>query len=90
MAKSTDFSDQKLVQVYSTHDELEARMVQDLLRNAGIESMITGENLPSLIPVNMGDLAQRDILVIESEAGKAAQIITEQTGGTETDVETEE
>ena len=85
MAKATDFSEQKLVPVHSTHDELEARMVQDLLRNSGIESMITGEVLPSLIPVNMGDLAQRDILVIESDAGKAAQIIAEQhQGGEET------
>ena len=80
MSKETDLSKQKLVRVYSTHDELEARMVEDLLRNAGIESMITGEMLPSLYPTNMGDLANRDILVLESEAEEANRIIAEQHG----------
>ena len=80
MSKSTDLARQKLVRVYSSHDEMEARMVQDLLRNAGIESMITGEMLPSLYPTNMGDLANRDILVLESEAGEANRIIAEQHG----------
>lgn len=78
MSKATDPARQKLVRVYSTHDELEALMVQDLLRSAGIESMITGEMLPSLYPTNMGDLAQRDILVLESEAEEANRIIAEQ------------
>ena len=78
MSKATDPARQKLVRVYPTHDELEALMVQDLLRSAGIESMITGEMLPSLYPTNMGDLAQRDILVLESEAEEANRIIAEQ------------
>ena len=80
MFKATDLSRQKLVRVYSSHDELEARMVQDLLRNAGIESLITGEMLPSLYPSNMGDLAKREILVLESEAEEANRIIAEQPG----------
>jgi hypothetical protein len=80
MSKETDLARQKLVQVYSTHDELQARMVQDLLRSAGIESMITGEMLPSLYPTNMGDMAKRNILVLESEAEEANRIIAEQAG----------
>ena len=78
MSKESDPAKQKLVRVFSTHDEMEARVVQDLLRSAGIESMITGEMLPSLYPTNMGDLAQRDILVLESEADEANRIIAEQ------------
>ena len=78
MSEATDLARQKLVRVYSTHDELEARMVQDLLQNAGIESLITGEMLPSLYPSNVGDLAKRDILVLESEAEEANRIIAEQ------------
>jgi len=78
MSKATDLTRQKLVRVYSSHDELEARMVQDLLRSAGIESLITGEMLPSIYPLNMGELAKRDILVLESEAEEANRIIAEQ------------
>ena len=86
MDEKTELSDQKVVKVYSTQDELEARMVQDLLRNAGIESMITGEALPSLYPVNMGDLGQRGIFVIESQEKEATRIIAElHEGGLGTD-----
>ena len=71
-------SDQNVVKVFTTPDELEARMVQALLRNAGIESMITGEAQPSLNPLNMGEMGQRNIFVIESEVEEATRIITEQ------------
>jgi len=48
---------------------------------AGIESMITGEAQPSLYPLNMGEMGQRNIFVIESEVKEAARIITEQHQG---------
>ena len=85
MAELTDLSRQKLVRVFSTHSELEARMVQELLRNSGIESLINSEVPPSLFPLNMGDLAKEDILVLESAAEEARQIIAEQheAGGTD-------
>ena len=78
MAKATDLSRQKMVRVFSTHDELEARMVQELLRNLGIESLINAEVPPSLFPMNLGDLAKQDIFVLESEANEASRIIAEQ------------
>lgn len=78
MGEESKFSEQKVVKVYSTQDELEARMVQELLRNAGIESMITGEVTQSLYPVNMGALGQRDIFVIESTLKEATRIIAEE------------
>ncbi len=83
MAKATDLSRQKLVRVFSTHKELEARMVQELLRNAGIESLINAEVPPSLFPMNLGDLAKQDLLVLESDAPEAQRIIAEDYGAGE-------
>ena len=80
MAKSTDLSRQKLSHVYSTHDEMEARLIQELLHNAGIESVINAEVPPGLFPMNMGDLAKQDVFVLESDAKEAQRIIAEQHG----------
>ena len=77
MAAPNNPSQQKLVVVYSTNDEMEARMVQEVLANAGIESMINAEVPPSLFPMNLGELARKDILVAESAAAEAARIISE-------------
>ena len=77
MVAPQDRSRQKLVTVYSTNDEMEARMVQEVLANAGIESVINAEVPPSLFPLNLGDLARKDILVSESAAAEAARIISE-------------
>ncbi|MBI3894903.1 MAG: DUF2007 domain-containing protein [Acidobacteria bacterium] len=78
MSKPTDLSRQKLTRVFSTDDELEARMIQELLRNAGIESIINAGFPPGIFPMKMGELAQQDIFVLESEASQAQQIISEQ------------
>lgn len=85
MAKPEELAREKLVPVFSTQNELEAGMVQDLLRNAGIESLISGRLMPSHFPLNVGRLATREILVLESEAGTARRIIAEQheSGGEE-------
>jgi len=77
MARSQDPSQQKLVTVFSTQDEMEARMVQEVLANAGIESMINSEVPPSLFPMNLGELAKKDILVTESAAAEATRILSE-------------
>ena len=81
VASPGELSRQKLVQVYSTQDELEARMIQDLLRNAGIESLISGRLMPSHFPLNVGKLAIRETLVLESEADESRRIIAELASG---------
>lgn len=78
MAKSTDLSRQKLSRVFSTDDELEARMIQGLLRNAGIESVINAEMAAGLYPFKIGGMAKQDVFVLESEAKEACRIIAEQ------------
>ena len=77
MSAPQNHSQQKLVTVFSTQDEMEARMVQEVLANAGIESMINAEVPPSLFPMNLGELAKKDILVTESAAAEAARILSE-------------
>ena len=78
MEESRDRSQQKLVKVFSSQDEIEAGMVQALLRNAGIECMINAEVAPGLFPANFGGLGRQDILVAEGQAEEAARIISEQ------------
>lgn len=73
----SDLSRQKLSPVFSTLDELEARTVQELLHNAGIESVINAESAPGVFPMQTGGLAQQDVFVLESEAANAKRIISE-------------
>jgi len=72
-----DRAQQKLVLVFTTQDEMQARMVQEVLANAGIESMINSEVPASLFPMSLGKLARQDILVLESAAADAARILSE-------------
>ena len=78
MAKPGDRSQQKLVKVYTCQNEMEARMVQELLRHAGIESAVNSEMAPGIYPGTWGGWGGQDILVIESEAEEARRIISEQ------------
>ncbi len=68
----------ELVKVYTAADEMEARMVQELLLNAGIESMLNARVAPGLFPSTWGDLARQDILVFAARAEEAKKIIAEQ------------
>ena len=77
MDSSEDRSQQKLVKVFSTQDGMEARMVQEVLTNAGIESMINSEVPSSLFPMYLGKLARQDIMVLESAAAEATRILSE-------------
>ena len=81
MPKSADRSREKLTLVFSTNDELEAGMVQELLRNAGIESAINSPLAPGLFPLNVTSLATKEIFVLESEADAAKRLIAEQHEG---------
>jgi hypothetical protein len=82
MAQSSDLSRremdrQKLVQVFSTQDEMEARMVQEILQEAGIESIVNARISPNVYPFSLGPLAKRDILVLESDVQEAERMIAE-------------
>ena len=81
MAEFGDRSREKLTLVFSTNDELEAGMVQELLRNAGIESVLNSPLVPSLFPLNVTSLAVKELFVLESEAEAAKRLIAEQHEG---------
>ena len=80
MGVPRDRSQQKLVPIYSAANEMEARMIQELLANAGITSTINSEFAPGIYPATMGQWARHDILVIESAAAEAARILSELPG----------
>ena len=80
MSDASRKAHEDLVSVYTAADEMEARMVQEVLARAGIESAINAEVTPGLFPAKVGDIAQQDILVLESAADEARRIIAELPG----------
>jgi hypothetical protein len=78
-----DPAKQELVKVYTAADEMEARMIQELLENAGIESMLNAKVAPGLFPSTWGDLARQDILVFAPRAEEARKIVAEHCQGDE-------
>ena len=77
MSKSEDRSKQKTVKVYTTQDEIQARMIQEMLDNAGIESLINSEVPSSLFPMSLGRLGRKEIYVLESDLAEATRILAE-------------
>ena len=68
-------SQQKLVKVYTAYSEVEARMVQEVLSDAGIESVINADLAPGIL--SSMSVARQDILVLESAAPEAERILSE-------------
>ncbi len=87
MVNRADFSRQNLVRIFTTQDELEAGMIQEMLRNAGIESTINAEMVPSVFPLNTGSAGKHEIWVLEGQAKEAQRIIEEEyESGTPKDI----
>ena len=66
---------QKLVKVYTVYNEVEASMVQEVLQQAGIESVINADLAPGIL--SSMSVARQDILVLESAAPEAERILSE-------------
>ncbi|MEJ2685196.1 MAG: DUF2007 domain-containing protein [Candidatus Sulfobium sp.] len=62
------------VELYITHDQLEAEMIKDILESGGIEVVIQSAKI-SPYPVNIGRLGEIKILVREEDRETAEQIM---------------
>jgi putative signal transducing protein len=82
-------SKEKLVRIYSAANEMEARMIQEVLAGAGIESTIEAEFAPGIYPSTIGDWARQYILVLESSVAEAGRILSELQGSASGDSESE-
>lgn len=80
MTPPTDRSRENLVKVFTARDEMEGRMIQELLDGAGIESLINSETAPGLFPSSFGQLGKQDIFVAESQASAARELLSELPG----------
>lgn len=65
----------KTVRLTSFHDNVQAHMLQDILRNEGIESMIQGEFTNQVMSYIRG--MDVDILVFEDDLERAKAILKE-------------
>ncbi len=67
--------DQGYVRVYVARDEMEARIIASTLEEAGIKTWDRSQVVHSLKWSTVGPLAPEDILVLESDAEKAREVI---------------
>ena len=72
VADTTEPDLSKLVSVYSAESEIEGQLVQDLLREAGVESVLRRQYIPVVVP-----RAGCEVLVLESEEENTRGIIAE-------------
>ena len=66
--------DSKLICIFSSNNEMEARLIQGLIQAAGIESVIGGQAMGGILR----GVDKIDVLVLESDAKEARRIIAEQ------------
>ena len=68
---------ERVVKLMGTNDPVEAEIVQDLLRQAGIKVWQTQEALgsTSLFPVRVGPLSEISILVPEESVKRANEVL---------------
>lgn len=66
---------EKLVEVYRAHGELEALVVQGLLENSGIDSILKSDAALSVHVLMVDGMAEVSVLVRESEASQARELI---------------
>ena len=71
-----------LVEVWRAWGEFEAQFVRGLLEASGIESAFSGESTRLTHPTTLDGLAEVEILVHESEAARACELIAAAEGMT--------
>ena len=65
----------KMVRLTSFNDNVQAHMLQDILKNEGIESMLQGEHANQVMSYIRG--IDIDILVFEKDLARAQAILKE-------------
>ena len=67
--------EQKLVEVYRAHGELEALVVKGLLENSGIDVALKSDAALSVHVVTVDGLAEVSVMVRQSDEQMARQLI---------------
>ena len=69
--------DQNIVKVGSVSGKIEAEILRGLLESNGIQVWLAHEAASTAIGLGVGPLAEVDLMVLESQAEQAVQIIRE-------------
>ena len=72
-----EFTDEPFVKVYMARDEMEAKIVASALEAAGIRVWDRSQVIHSLKWTTVGPLAPEELLVLESDVGKAKAVIAQ-------------
>ncbi len=73
--------DQNIVKVGSVSGKIEAEILRGLLESNGIQVWLAHEAAATAIGLGVGPLAEVDLMVLESQAEQAVQIIREYGSG---------
>jgi hypothetical protein len=68
-------SSQKMVQVYDARNEMEAQVIRSLLESYGIPCFLKSNAAPSVHTFTMDGMGEVRIMVLESLAAKARELI---------------
>ncbi len=65
----------KLVEVYKARTEMEAQVIRGMLESFGIPSVLRSNSAPSVHMFTMDGLAEVKVMVLESVADRARELI---------------
>ncbi len=66
---------EKMVEVYKARTEMEAQVIRGLLESFGIPSTLKANAAPSVHMFTMNGLAEVKVMVLDSAAAKARELI---------------
>ena len=72
---------EKMVQVYHAHNEMEAQVIKSLLENYDIPCFLKSNAAPSVHTFTMDGMAEVKIMVLESLAPQARELIVSNGNG---------
>jgi len=65
----------KLISIYTASGQLEAEMIKSFLESRGIQVFLNQESIGRTLGLSAGYLGEVDVLVPESHASKASELI---------------
>ncbi len=77
----SNIKNDKLVEVYKARTEMEAQVIRGMLESFGVPSVLRSNAAPSVHIFTMDGLAEVKVMVLESKAGEARELILNKDAG---------
>jgi hypothetical protein len=77
----SNIKNDKLVEVYKARTEMEAQVIRGMLESFGVPSVLRSNAAPSVHMFTMDGLSEVKVMVLESKAGEARELILNKDAG---------